>query len=300
MKGYGFSRLFIAVLLITAPLFVSAQVPRTYPKATGFVTDMINLLKPEEQQSLENFLFNFEKETGNEIAILILDSTLPETIEQYSIHITDQWKVGKKGLENGVLFTIAIQDRSMRLEVGRGLEGVLTDLTSTKLLDNLARPRFREGDFYEGIKKVVEAMAQIAKGEFNFDSIETSATENNLSSLLAILIFVVPFILSFFASFFARSKEIYAGGITGAVSGGVISAITEMQIVWIFTTIIGAAIVGLIFDKIVSSGKPEGRFRGGGFWGGFGGGSGGGGSGGGGFGGFGGGSFSGGGGTSRW
>lgn len=303
-------RLVIGIFLISIfiALNTEAQSRVPYPETEGFVTDTISLLKENEKKDLENFLDSFEKETGNEIALLIINSTKPETIEQYSIHVADKWKIGKKKLDNGILFIIALEDREMRIEVGRGLEGVLTDGTAVKILNTNVRPYFREEKFYEGIKSGIDTIAQIAKGEFDIKKLEEPARENPVEDLFTILLFVVPFILSFFAGYFAKTKSIFAGGITGGITGGIAAGVAQIGILYIIFGMIGGSVIGILIDTLVSGGKKGPRsWGGGGFFGG--GGSGGGrflggggndsGSGGS-FGGFGGGSFSGGGGSGRW
>ena len=192
------------VLFITGIFAIPIQAhATTYPEPKSFVTDTVGLLTSDQTLELESTLNKFEQETSNEIAVLIVKTTAPETIEQYSIHVTDEWKIGKKDLDNGVLFLIALEDRAMRLEVGQGLEGVLTDLTATKLLDEFAKPYFKENDYYTGIKNVIEKTAAIAKGEYNIETPQEPLEENYFENIPAIIVLLVlpfivpPFILAF-------------------------------------------------------------------------------------------------------
>lgn len=294
----------MAMIIFSLP-FLSFAKSIGYPSPQGFFTDITGTLNQNQKNQLEQDLSNFKKETGNEIAILIVGTTEPETIEQYSIHVTDEWKIGQKGLDNGILFVIAIEDHAMRIEVGRGLEGALTDIESVGILNQFVKPFFQQGKYFEGIQAGTEIIKQIAKGEFDKSTLEntSSTSEDPIGTVMSILLFIVPFILlTFCAGWMAKSKGILAGGITGAAIAAIAATVVGIGIFYIIGAAIGGGIVGLFIDKSVSGGTkgPGGTGRGG-FWGGgFGGGGFGGGSSGGGFGGFGGGGFSGGGGSGRW
>lgn len=295
------------MMILSSPFLAFARTEIPYPQPQGFVTDITQTLNQNQKAGIEQDLSQFQKETGNEIAVLIVKTTAPETIEEYSIHVTDAWKIGQKKIDNGILFTIAMDDRTMRIEVGRGLEGALTDGESVQIINQHIKPLFQQGKFFEGIQAGLTVMKQIAKGEFDKNTLSTTnpdMTPDPFGTVMSIALFIVPcLLLTFGAGWMAKSKKILAGGITGAIIAGIAGFFAGIGLWYMITSIIGGGIIGLMIDKSVSGGTkgPGGTGRGG-FWGGgFGGGGfGGGSSGGGGFGGFGGGGFSGGGGSGRW
>src|SRR5437867_12855714 len=126
------------------------------PKLTARVTDLTNTLSASERQALEGKLADWEQRTGNQLVVLIIPSTKPEPIEAYSIRVAEAWKIGRKGQDNGALFVIAKDDRKMRIEVGYGLEGVLTDAMSRRIIADDVAPLFRQNRFAAGINVGVD------------------------------------------------------------------------------------------------------------------------------------------------
>src|SRR5436190_4897380 len=136
------------------------------PPLHARVTDLTNTLSASDQQALEAKLAAWERDTGNQMVVLIVPSTKPEPIEAYSIRVAEAWKIGRKGQDNGVLFLIAKDDRKLRLEVGYGLEGVLTDATSRRIIAETVTPLFRQNQFAAGINAGVERVVSVVgKGE---------------------------------------------------------------------------------------------------------------------------------------
>lgn len=281
-----------------------AAVQTAYPTPTGYVNDTAHIFSTEEKSDLETRLAGFEKETSNEIALLTVPTTGDETIEEYSIHVADRWKVGKKGRDNGIIFTIAVNDHRMRLEIGRGLEGVIPDLIATTILDTYARPKFRQNDYFGGVTDVLEQLTKAAKQEFampNADDTQTQSASMNANAIFFFLWIVIG-LFSALTHYMARTKSWWLGGVVGAGFAAFFSWIFAIGLVWLITTTLVMGGLGLLIDYLLSRNyKKHGKSN---FWGmywGGGGSSGGwGGSGGGGFSGFGGGSFSGGGGSSGW
>ncbi len=114
------------------------------------VTDTTGTLTAGQQAELEGKLAAFEQRKGAQIALLIVPTTQPEAIEQYSIRVVDAWKLGREKPDDGVLLLVALQDRALRIEVGRGLEGALPDITASRIIDETIKPLFRQGDIYGG------------------------------------------------------------------------------------------------------------------------------------------------------
>jgi uncharacterized protein len=282
----------VAAMLLTS---LAAQADVAVPPLKSRVTDLTSTLSPDQSAALEQSIAAFEARKGSQIAVLIVPTTQPETIEQYSIRVVDAWKLGRKGIDDGVLLLVAKDDRDMRIEVGRGLEGALTDIAAKRIEAEYIVPRFREGDYAGGISAGVDRIMKVIDGEPLPPPKQNAPTGNriNLESLLLtgfVLIFVVGGIL----------RAIFGRFIGSGIVGGVIAAIA-----WVMAgTILAAVAAGLIafvFSLFGAArgvgGYPVGGWSSRGGWGS--GGFGGGGFGGGGFSG-GGGGFSGGGASSRW
>jgi len=168
-------RAWLAVpLLLVLWLTAAAQGPasglQAVPPLTARVTDLTGTLTAEQQTALEQKLAGFEAAKGSQLAVLIVPTTRPEEIEQYSIRVVDQWKLGRgvvggQRVDDGALLLVAKNDHRIRIEVGRGLEGVLTDAMSNRIISETIVPAFREGDYYEGIDGGLDQMMKLIQGE---------------------------------------------------------------------------------------------------------------------------------------
>jgi uncharacterized protein len=143
---------------------------QSIPKLSTRVTDLTGTLTAEQQTALEQKLAAFEAAKGAQLAVLIVPTTRPEEIEQYSIRVVDQWKLGRgevggKKVDDGALLLIAKDDHRMRIEVGYGLEGVLTDALSNRIISETIAPAFREGNFYGGVDGGLDQMMKLIQGE---------------------------------------------------------------------------------------------------------------------------------------
>src|SRR5574338_44028 len=138
--------------LLAGPL--CAEVP--VPALKARVTDLTGTLSAAQRTALEERLAAFEARKGSQIAVLLVPTTQPETIEQYGIRVAEQWKLGRKGVDDGVLLLVAMKDRAVRIEVGYGLEGVLPDAPANRIIDEYIVPRFKQGDFAGGISAGVD------------------------------------------------------------------------------------------------------------------------------------------------
>jgi uncharacterized protein len=150
-------------VLIAAPLLLAALQP--IPPLGARVTDLTGTLTTAEKSKLETRLADFETRKGAQIAVLIVPTTRPEEIEQYSIRVVETWKLGREKPDDGALLLVAKEDRTLRIEVGRGLEGALTDLVSKRIIADTITPFFRQGDFAGGINAGVEQMIRVVDGE---------------------------------------------------------------------------------------------------------------------------------------
>lgn len=135
------------------------------PPLKARVTDLTNTLPTEQKTALEANLREFEASKGVQIAVLMVGTTQPEPIEQYALRVAEQWKLGRSKVDDGALLLVAKDDRRVRIEVGYGIEGVLTDLVTQRIISEHATPRFRQGDFAGGIEAAVVQMERVISGE---------------------------------------------------------------------------------------------------------------------------------------
>ena len=144
-------------------IVAAAQVP--VPPLTGHVIDQTGTLTNEQKSYLEQELTAFEARKGSQLAVLMVASTAPETIEQYALRVAEQWKLGRKKVDDGAILVVAKNDRALRIEVGYGLEGALNDATSKRIISETILPPFKQQDFYGGITAGVGQIIRIVDGE---------------------------------------------------------------------------------------------------------------------------------------
>jgi uncharacterized protein len=162
-------RLLLIMQLLLACSFAHAQNFVAVPPLQGHVNDLAGMLTATQRSTLENVLTEYETRTGSQIAILLIDSTAPEAIEQYSIRVADAWKLGRKGVDDGVILLVAKNNppalRRLRIEAGRGVQGELTDAQSKRILQDVIAPHFRQGDFYGGLTAGVSVITALLDKE---------------------------------------------------------------------------------------------------------------------------------------
>lgn len=157
------TRAFLLAVTLCWSLVAAAQVP--VPPLKGHITDQTGTLTEEQKASLEQTLTAFEARKGSQLAVLVLASTAPEAIEPYALRVAEQWKLGRKQIDDGAILVVAKDDRTLRIEVGYGLEGALNDLTSKRIISETIVPRFKSQDFYGGIAAGVEQIIRVIDGE---------------------------------------------------------------------------------------------------------------------------------------
>src|SRR3990172_8613367 len=157
----------LAQLILLALLLLcgAAQAEVAVPPLTQRVTDLTSTLDAQQIQTLASRLAEFEANKGAQLAVLIVPTTQPESIEQFGIRVVEAWKLGRKGVDDGALLLVAKDDRTLRIEVGYGLEGVIPDAIAKRIVSEIIVPRFREGDFAGGIRAGVEQMIRLVDGE---------------------------------------------------------------------------------------------------------------------------------------
>jgi uncharacterized protein len=270
---------------------VQAQSLQPVPKLEGRVNDLTGTLTAAQQAELEQKLRDFESRKGAQIVVLLVPTTAPEEIEQYSIRVVESWKLGRKKIDDGALLLLAKNDHTVRIENGYGLEGVLTDATSNRIIEDTMLPLLRQGQFYAAINGGVDQIMQRVEGEPLPAPDRTWQPQRPAPlHLLPVVLFAFLFASALLRSIFGRT----GGALLTAGGLGLLVFVLTQALVYA----LGAAVVGLVLALLgVGSGWSSGGF--GGFGGGLGGGGGGFGGGGGGFSG-GGGSFGGGGASGRW
>lgn len=261
---------------------VSAEI--AIPPLKSRVTDLTHTLSTQESSQLEQQLAQFEASNGSQIALLIVPSTQPETIEQYAIRVVDAWKLGRKGVDDGVLLLVAKNDRALRIEVGYGLEGILPDAVAKRIIEETIVPAFRQDDFFGGLQAGVNQIIRVIQGE------SLPPPKKVSPGLNVILENSIPILVVFLV--LGKVLQAMFGRMFGATATGAIAG----SIVWlIFSSLAAAALIAIIVF-VISLFEDTGRgiYRGGrGHWPGGGWGGGGGFSGGGG-------GFGGGGASGRW
>lgn len=265
----------LVLLWLALPWAAGAVEPVALPALASRVTDLTGTLDATQRGRLEARLAAIDRSGKAQIALLLLPTTQPETIEQFGIRLAEAWKVGQKGADNGLIVIVAKDDRRMRIEVGYGLEGKIPDAVASRIVNERMAPAFRQGDFFGGLDAAIAAIDGALDGEpiapRRTDVPAADATEDYFTWLTATLV-AAGVLRSIFGLF---------GSLIAAAVGG-----------WLGFMIFGSWLASVIAALVVFA-LSFGRFTGGG-GGGFGGSSGGGGFSGGG------GSFGGGGASGRW
>src|SRR5579871_922229 len=157
------ARSFLLALLLCWPFAASADV--AVPPLSGRVVDQTGTLSSDDIATLTQRLKDLETRKGSQVALLIVPTTQPETIEQFSIRVAEAWKIGRKKIDDGALLVVAKNDHKLRIEVGYGLEGALTDVTARRIIDEVIVPQFRRGDFDGGITAGISRIIGVIDGE---------------------------------------------------------------------------------------------------------------------------------------
>lgn len=171
--------------------------PIAVPKLTGRVVDLTGTLTAPERDAVAAKLEAFETAKGAQVAVLLVPSIGPEALEDFATRVTDAWKLGRAGVDDGVLFVISKQERRMRIQTGRGVQGVLTDALSKRIIAEIVTPRFRAGDFSGGIAAGVDAITQAIEGESLPEPAQgasrgTSGSLSSIEDFFWIAFFAVP------------------------------------------------------------------------------------------------------------
>lgn len=231
------------------------------PALQGHVNDYANMISPQAAAQLENELKAFEQSDSTQIVILTVPSLEGEVLEEFGIKVAEAWKIGWKGKDNGVIFLIAKQERKMRIEVGRGLEGKLTDLTAGRIVDLVVKPRFKRGDFDGGVLSGIHAIIDATRGEFKADEKRQVQRYDAFSNFLSLLIFGSIIIL------ILGNISRVLGGIAGAVGLPLlaVATFTSAGLVAVVILAVAGLAAGIFLPLLFSSGR-HGSWPGGGFY----------------------------------
>ncbi len=241
-------------------------------KPSGFVNDFASIFSATEKQELGAKLSQFNTDTGTEVVVVTIKALGTETIETYATKLFEEWGIGKKGRDNGLLILIAPNERALRIEVGYGLEGTITDAESFGIIRDVISPAFKKGQYYVGVSGAVDRIMSKVTAE----SVESISSEMPVPASLfsePIFYYALFMFLWFLIALFAKTESWWLGGVVGFLGGYIVST---------FTVAIIVAVIGLIVDFIVSRNRSKiqsflknnahifwGGGRGGGFGGGF-------------------------------
>jgi uncharacterized protein len=259
-------RILILIILFLIPLPLLAL---DVPQLTGRVNDYAKVLSPGARVRLEQKLADFERDQSTQIVVLTIPSLQGEEIDPFAIRVADQWKIGQKGKDNGVILILAQAERKVRIEVGMGLQGVLPDITAGQIIRNVMRPYLKVNNFDQGIDTGVDAILAAAKGEFKASSLDV-ANKSHRKSPSSTTLFLLLAVVVVIAGSFSR----YLGGLAGAVGLPLAVYFTFTEIGLMTLLILASAGFGggllltLLFSGMFGGGGGGFFGGGGGYWGG--------------------------------
>lgn len=247
-----------------------------FPSPQGYVSDFAGLLSDSGKAQLEADLSQLAKDNSAEVAVVTVASLDDNTIEEYAVNLFAEWGIGTKEEDNGVLFLIAVEEHKVRIEVGYGLEAILTDGRCGRILDNDVLPSFRNGDYETGILQGAASIEKYIRDGTPPDPAEDNIIAASIGDYLPMLVWLGA-ITVYLMGFMARSKSIWLGAIWGIIAGWIIGIAWGSTVSTIISPIIGGAFGALLdyilsrnYQSRVASGKSVawfasgGGFRGGG------------------------------------
>jgi uncharacterized protein len=254
---------FIVIVLLCLVLS-SPALALDLPALRGHVNDYAAMLSPERAAALEQQLIDFEKSDTTQIVVLTVPTLSGEILEEFSIRVAEAWKIGQKGVDNGVILLVAKAERKVRIEVGRGLEGKLTDLVSGRIIRSEIAPKFKTGDFDGGITAGVKALIDVSKGEYEAAPRDLHQGRRGAPPIFTLLVFLAVAVV--FLSSFSR----YLSGAVGAVGLPLIAWLTfpGLALAIIAGLAVGGFLLGLFLAFLFGGGGGGGGYFGGPFFGG--------------------------------
>lgn len=265
-------------LLVLALSAVAASAEVAIPPLRSPVTDLTNTLTPEQAKALEQTSRAFEQRKGSQIAILILPTTRPEAIEQFSIRLAENWRIGRKGIDDGAIIVLALEDREVRIEVGYGLEGALPDMIASRIIREDMVPHLKRGEVYLALNAAVDRIIRLIDGEPlpPPPQSEPSGSGSGLGNVFPLVLIIAlvggAFLRRIFGSFLGA-------GATGGLAGLFVFLMTRVLgialvagVIAFFFSLMGGGGGGLTRGRRTWGGGGFGGWGGGSSWGGGGGG----------------------------
>lgn len=227
----------------------------SFPSPQGYVSDFAGLLSPAARARLEAELAQLHKDTGSELAVVTVANLGGTTIEDYAARLFEAWGIGQKDQDNGVLLIMALAERKVRIEVGYGLEGVITDGRAGRILDEKVIPSFKSGDYEAGLVQGAAAIESYIRGGTTPGPLEDNPLRRLFSDYTGLLVFL-GFITIYLIGFMARSKSIWLGAVWGVIVGIILGVILGSVIATVVMPLISGAL-GALLDFILSRNYKE-------------------------------------------
>ena len=249
----------------------SAQV--AVPLLAGHVTDLTATLTPAQKESLEQTLAAFEARKGSQLAVLLLPTTAPEGIDQYALRVAEQWKIGRAKVDDGAILVVAKDDRTLRLEVGYGLEGALSDIVSKRIISDTIVPRFKQGDYYGGIDAGVAQIIRVVDGEaLPAPASQRTQGPDDLRQMFPFLLIVVLVVGGVLRNTIGKlAGSVVTGALVGVLAWLLLGAVLLAVLAGLVATVVTLLGGGAVLRGIGGMGGGRGGFGGGGLRGGGGG-----------------------------
>jgi len=252
----AWSVVLVAWLALMLPFASWAQQLVPVPSLESPVTDLTGTLTPDQSAALDAKLRAFQRSKGSQVAVLIVPTTQPEAIEQYAIRVAEGWKLGREGIDDGVILVVALNDRRVRIEVGYGLEGALPDAIANRIIDEDIVPEFRRGDYYGGIATGVDRIMRVVEGE-PLPEPELSPPSKDIPGLFSLL----PFLLILVIVGGSIMRRIF-GRVGGALAtGGLVGFLT-----WLLVGALALAVIAGFLAFVFALGGGGGGPGGGGWY----------------------------------
>ncbi len=255
MKRHKARLFFAGLALLLVPTILSLALALDVPPLPGRVNDLAGILSRDQAQQLEERLRQFEQETGHQIAVLTIPSLEGDSLEDFSIRVAQNWKIGQKGFDNGVILLFVQKERKIRIEVGYGLEGILPDAVASRIIREEIAPRFRTGDYVGALDAGTEAIIKVARGEAMTHSAAAAPRKGARGPIMDPSLFIFAAFIAVIVGITRRTPV--GGAVGGAISGGAVGTLASSSGLWIFYLLIGA-ITGFLANFYVERawGKP--------------------------------------------
>ena len=241
-------KIFLIFILLSFNLFAQ----NIFPKLTGKIVDNANILTIEQKNNIKNILKNHENNTSNQIVVVVIKTLDNKPIEEYALELGRYWKIGQKEKNNGVILLIAMKEHKLRIEVGYGLEGSLTDKISHEIIEYIMKPQFKKDNYYNGILLGIDNIIDAIKNEYIYEEKDNLNKENN-TSFIFIFAFALIIIIEGLSSF---TKNKHLKNLTKTIIFSAIAYIVSSEILQLdvlISSIISVFVFGYLFLKQLTS-----------------------------------------------